>query len=349
MTNANGAAIDELREKVTESRNDVNRFRDETALLRAQLNNQIEIVKQKNDELAFLVEKREVELKNIRELLDEKRSQISYTFLTVTRIGPCQYDDCGNVVETWSGGSRIVYDYIVLQLIKEKDERLERLLNRIALYESYPGQSAVSTWSDSNSATNATVWDALPGEVRAELSELKERMMAETLIKPTKIFANKSTECADLVTSVQSETMRQDDSCQTPNITVYEPGSSIETSSESLAVAALRTEIDESKKVHDSLAAMLDCVRHAQIRGKLSPNIQQLLENLFSEVQQSDKSLEKITELVNRFFANLELALRRTLSAADDNRIRCEKLEDSLKKVHFFQFIIGLRKLLFNN
>ncbi|VDN24781.1 unnamed protein product, partial [Gongylonema pulchrum] len=294
--------------------------------------NQIEVVRQKNDELAFLVEKREVELKNIRELLDEKRSQIedlkeenAKFKLEITQL-KTELEQIQNDFRNFQVQAEVQYRAETTQmeqLIKEKDERLERLLNRIALYESYPGQSAVSTWSESNSATNATVWDALPGE----------RMMAETLIKPTKIFANKSTECADLVTSVQSETMRQDDSCQTPNITIYEPGSSIETSSESLAVAALRTEIDESKKVHDSLAAMLDCVRHAQIRGKLSPNIQQLLENLFSEVQQSDKSLEKIAELVNRFFANLELALRRTLSAADDNRIRCEKLEDSLKKV----------------
>lgn len=42
---------------------------------------------------------------------------------------------------------------------------------------------------------------------------------------------------------------------------------------------------------------------------------------------------------VSRFFTNLDLALRKTLSASDDNRVKCEKLEKLCMEVNFLLFV----------
>ncbi|EFO25274.2 hypothetical protein LOAG_03212 [Loa loa] len=344
--------IEELNGKIAKNNDDLKRFREEAIYLRMQLNekkkndikedwvsekkkllsdcehlkeevaknrilvDQIATEKQKNSEFTSLLEKRELELNDIRALVDKKQKRINQAEV--------QYQ-----LETAQ----------LNEIIKEKDERLERLHARIALYESYPGQNSTvfSCLTDSNSHADITIWDALPATIRSQLYELKEkyqdlnalvyRMMSDPPTKQyatiTKVVENKATDCCSLASRAElshSELMSRSES----RLAVCETGSSIESSSGNLIAKLHPEEISETK---DTLLLMLDSVRHAEIRGKLTPNIQQLLEHLLANIQEGDKSVEQISGAVSRFFANLDLALRKTLSASDDNRIKCEKLE----------------------
>ncbi|VDK74833.1 unnamed protein product [Litomosoides sigmodontis] len=301
------------------------------------LMDQIATEKQKNDDLTSLLKEREAELINTRILVDikgkhiehllEEKADLKYEnihLMTVANEVTAKYDTFRNQAE-------IQYQLETAQLnqiIEEKDERLERLHTRIAFFESYPGHSSICS-ANANKCIDITIWDALPVDIRLQLCELKKkyqelnaivyRMMSDP---PTtqyanimKVVENKSTDCCGLASELKS---RSDS-----HIAVCEAGSSIESSLESL------TDTPNSKGINetDTLLLILEAVRHAEIRGKLSPNIQQLLEHLLSDIQGGNKSVEQVGEAVSRFFANLDLALRKTLSASDDNRIKCEKLD----------------------
>ncbi|KAK6112237.1 hypothetical protein QQG55_46910 [Brugia pahangi] len=378
--------IEELNEQITKSNNDLKRFRDETIYLRTQLSektktksgieenralekkklsdrehlkeavvengtlmDQIASEKQKNNEFASLLEKRELELENIRTLMDKKQKRIEDLMEEKADLKhensrlKTKMDEVNSEYNIFRNQAEVQYQLETAQLnkiIEEKDERLERLHARIALYESYPGQnSAVSSClADANNRTDITVWDTLPDVIRSQLCELKEkygdlnalvyRMMSDPSAKQyatiTKVMENKSTDCCGLTSlpeSSHSELMSGSDSC----LTLCEARSGTESSSESVTDTLHPKEISGETK--DILLLMLDSIRHAEIHGKLSPNIQQLLEHLLADIQEGDKSVQQISGAVSRFFANLDLALRKTLSASDDNRVKCEKLE----------------------
>uniref|UniRef100_A0AAF5PJX3 Uncharacterized protein n=2 Tax=Wuchereria bancrofti TaxID=6293 RepID=A0AAF5PJX3_WUCBA len=303
--------------------------------------------KQKNNEFASLFEKREFELSNIRTLMDEKQKRIEDLMEEKADLKhensrlKTKVDEVNSEYNIFRNQAEVQYQLETAQLnkiIEEKDERLERLHARIALYESYPGQNSTvySCLADANNRADITVWDALPDVIRSQLCELKEkyedlnalvyRMMSDPPAKQyatiTKVMENKSTDCCGLASFSESysELMSRSDS----RLTLCQARSSTE-SSESVTDTLHREEISGETK--DILLLMLDSVRHAEIHGKLSPNIQQLLEHLLSNIQEGDKSVEQISGAVSRFFANLDLALRKTLSASDDNRVKCEKLE----------------------
>ncbi|CAG9531385.1 unnamed protein product [Cercopithifilaria johnstoni] len=377
--------IEELNEEITKSNHDLKRFRDEAIYLRTQLNektrtkneteedwalekkkllsdcehlkeaiaknrmsmDQITTEKQKNGELTLLLEKREIELNNIRILVDKKQKRIEDLMEEKADLKhenmrlKTMVDKVNTEYDIFRNQAEIQYQLETAQLnqlIKDKDERLERLHARIALFESYSGQSStvLSCSANAKSCTDITIWDALPANIRSQLYELKEkyqdlsalvyRMMSDPPAKQygtIKVLENKSTDCRGLASPAElshSELMGKTDS----RLVVCEAGSSIESSSESLTDTPHPEGISEAS---DTLLLMLESVRHAEIHGKLSPNIRQLLEHLLTDIQGSDKSVEQISGAVSRFFANLDLALRKTLSASDDNRIKCEKLE----------------------
>ncbi|VBB26413.1 unnamed protein product [Acanthocheilonema viteae] len=308
---------------------------------------QIATEKQKNSELTSLMEKRDMELDKIRTLVDKKQKRIEDLMeekADLKHENMClktAVDEVKTEYDTFRSQAEVQYQLETAQLnqmIEEKDERLERLHARIALFESYPGQSSTvfSCSANANSCADSTVWNALPATIRLQLCELKEkyqdlnafmyRMMSDPSAKQdatiTKIMENKSTDCCDLASPEElshSELMNRSDS----PLVVCEAGSSFE-SSGSLTDT---TQLEGIRETRDILLLILESVRHAEIRSKLSPNIQQLLENLLIDIQKGDKSVEQISGTVNRFFANLDLALRKTLSASDDNRVKCEKLE----------------------
>ncbi|KAM3728817.1 Microtubule-associated tumor suppressor [Dirofilaria immitis] len=373
--------IEELNGQITKINDELKRFRDETVYLRTQLNektktnnemqedwalekkkllsecehlkekvaknrtlvDQIGTDKQRNDELESLLKKRELELNNVRALMDKKQKRIDDLMEEKTDLKhenahlKTVVDEIKAEYNIFRSQAEVQYQLETAQLnhiIEEKDERLERLHARIALYESYPGQSSTgfSCSVDANSHADITIWDALPASIRSELYELKEkyqdlnalvcRMMSDPPTKQyanTKIMETKSTDCCGLALFAglsNSKLMDRHDS-------VCEAGSNNGSPSGSLDVL----QPGRISEAEDTLLLMLDSVRHAEIRGKLSPNIQQLLEHLLSDVQEGNKSKEQISGAVSRFFANLDLALRKTLSASDDNRIKCEKLE----------------------
>uniref|UniRef100_A0A0M3HI74 IF rod domain-containing protein n=1 Tax=Ascaris lumbricoides TaxID=6252 RepID=A0A0M3HI74_ASCLU len=89
----------------------------------------------------------------------------------------------------FQNGAEMQYQTEMAQLkemIRERDERLDRLHARIADYESYPGQLSSSELSESSlSAANKSIWEAMPEEVREELEFLKQvlfyALFSETL------------------------------------------------------------------------------------------------------------------------------------------------------------------------
>ncbi|VDO41729.1 unnamed protein product [Brugia timori] len=344
--------IEELNEQITKSNNDLKRFRDETIYLRTQLSektktksgieenralekkklsdrehlkeaDQIASEKQKNNEFASLLEKRELELDNIRTLMDKKQKRIEDLMEEKADLKhensrlKTKMDEVNSEYNIFRNQAEVQYQLETAQLnkiIEEKDERLERLHARIALYESYPGQnSAVSSClADANNRTDITVWDMLPDVIRSQLCELKEkygdlnalvyRMMSDPSVKQyatiTKVMENKSTDCCGLTSlpeSSHSELMSGSDSC----LTLCEARSSIESSSESVTDTLHPKEISGETK--DILLLMLDSIRNAEIHGKLSPNIQQLLEHLLADIQEGDKSVQQISGAVRYF------------------------------------------------
>uniref|UniRef100_A0A915PSB2 Uncharacterized protein n=1 Tax=Setaria digitata TaxID=48799 RepID=A0A915PSB2_9BILA len=353
--------IDELNGQITKSNNDLKRFRDEAVYLRTQLSektkskkeieedwtlkkeelladfehlketvaknhnleDQVASEKQKNSELVSLLERREAELNNIRDIVEKNQKRIEELMEEKVNLKrenvhlKTVVDKINAEYNIFRNQAEVQYQLETAQLkqvIGEKDERLERLHARIALFESYPGQSGVFSCStDSNSHTNITRYQ--------DLNTLVHRMMSDPPAKQyatiTKVVENKSTSCS--VHSSHSELMGRSH----PRLAVCE-AESIDSSAENLTATLHREGINETK---DPLFLMLDSVRRAEIRSKLSPNIQQLLEHLLTNIQESNKSVEQISGAVNDFFANLDLALRKTLSASDDNRIKCEELE----------------------
>uniref|UniRef100_A0A0R3RSV2 Coiled-coil domain-containing protein n=1 Tax=Elaeophora elaphi TaxID=1147741 RepID=A0A0R3RSV2_9BILA len=375
--------IEELHGEITKINNDLKRFRDEAIYLRNEktrtknetgedwvqekkkllsdcehlkeavaknhtLVDQVATEKQKNDELTSLLEKREIELNNIRTLMEakqkriedlmEEKADLKHESIRLKTV----LDEVNAEYITFRNQAEVQYQFETARLnemIEERDERLERLHAKIAAHESYPGQSStVSSYSvDANSCQDITIWDALPAAIRLQLNEMKEkyqdlnalvhRMMSDPPTKQcttiTKIVENKSTDCLGLDSPAElshSELIDKGDS----HLAACEAESSIAASSGSLTDEPYPEGICETR---DTLILMLESVRHAEIRGKLSPNIQQLLEHLLIDIQGSYKSVEQINGAVSRFFANLDLALRKTLSASDDNRLKCEKLE----------------------
>ncbi|VDK70772.1 unnamed protein product, partial [Onchocerca ochengi] len=315
--------IEELNGQISKINNDLKRFRDEAVYLRTQLNektkmkneieedwalekkkllsecehlkeevaknrtlmDQIATEKQKNDELGSLLEKREMELNNIRALMDKKQKRIDDLMEEKTDLKhenvhlKTVVDEIKTDYRVFRNQAEVQYQLETAQLnqiIKEKDERLERLHARIALYESYPGQSSTgfSCSADANSHTNISIWDALPANIRSELNELKEkyqdlnalvhRMMSDPLAKQyatfAKVMENKSTDCCGLTSLSElphSELMNRRGS----HLAACETGSSGESSSENLTDTLQSERRSETK---DTLLLMLDSVRHAE-------------------------------------------------------------------------------------
>lgn len=82
------------------------------------------------------------------------------------------------------------------------------------------------------------------------------------------VVENKSTDCVSLIPSVHSShsgSMQRSESHQTSDLAIYNSGSSIETSSESLCATLHPEEKSGPKEVRDPFAPVLDSVRHAEV------------------------------------------------------------------------------------
>ncbi|VDK47994.1 unnamed protein product [Anisakis simplex] len=319
------------------------------------------IFKRNNDEMRNVIDKQENELVALRDALSDKRKQLDALEDERNELKrkcaqlEIDIDKKDADFLTFQTGAEFQYQTEMEQLrgvIREKDERLDRLHTRIAEYESYPGMaSSVCVQSNtSNETLNATVWESMPEEIREQIEIFKQRykeldgviqqMMHSYVLKGnesmksqhSKIMEDKMTDC-DGLAAIYSSPDRTQSGNELPAIRTSTASNSDTMLSEKTIednVAIPPAEgIDQNGNIQSSIPALLRAVRTAQVNGKLTPNIRQLLEHLLIESSHSSQSVELIDEAVNRFFANLDLALRKTLTTSNDNRRKCEELQNA--------------------
>uniref|UniRef100_A0A915BSW5 Uncharacterized protein n=1 Tax=Parascaris univalens TaxID=6257 RepID=A0A915BSW5_PARUN len=341
---------------------EVNRLRNECERLQIQLEADRElkaewaVFKRNAEEMRGRLDKQENELVELRDTLNEKRKQLDALEDERNELKrkcsqlQIDLDTVNAEFRAFQNGAEMQYQTEMAQLkemIRERDERLDRLHARIADYESFPGQLSSSELSESSSnAANKSIWEAMPEEVREELDFLKQRYkeldgvvqkMMQSYIataneslrsRESKMLEDKATDCGDLIiTTAEAHSSNATQSEQ--GLPMIEGRSSVEAISE--RTISEHAQVDTAGV--STLAHLLRSVRKAEINGKLTPNIRQLLESLLIDVNRNALSAEFMDDAVNRFFANLDLALRRTLSTSEDNRRKCEELEKARAEV----------------
>ncbi|VDM24148.1 unnamed protein product [Toxocara canis] len=318
------------------------------------------VFKRSNEEMRGRVEKQENELAELRDALSEKRKQLDNVEDERTRLKhkcaqlEIDLEALHAEFAAFQNGAEMQYQAEMAQLkeiIHEKDERLDRLHTRIAEYESYPGMNSSIVLSEgSSAAANTTLWDMMPEELREQFQLLRQRyneldamvqkMMEshiaannESFGRHSKVMENKMTDCDDLMRPSPerplSGGMQSGHELAAVAVASNMDAVSERTLSEGVQPSNMDVSATANDNIQSIIGGLLRSVRMAEVNGKLTPNIRQLLDMLLTDVARSSLSAECIDEAVNRFFANLDLALRRTLSTSDDNRRRCEELENA--------------------
>ncbi|VDN50595.1 unnamed protein product [Dracunculus medinensis] len=179
---------------------------------------------------------------------------------------------------------------------------------------------------------NVSLWDFVPVEIRNKLSQLKESNQQVRDLIDYLIGCNVTTVSE---TAIQiSENIGKSALCQSILLSVDRAKSMLESisSDETLSEIELNRKksgslLCTSQACH-SLNILHRCIINVEMHGKLTPNIKQLLIKLLSDVERCDNSAEKIDIAVNNFFANLDLALKKTLSILEEYQKKYEEMKE---------------------